>query len=129
MDTILKYYIKNASEMPWEIVLFEIGDLIGGQSAVGNLLMRLLGHVAVNEDIQDELFSEAKKVHEQLQSDIINLEHRSFLPLHEASVLETLRIASSPIVPHVATQDTTIQGLIKFYIFINLNFLSFRLSY
>ena len=115
--------------MPWEIVLFEIGDLIGGQSAVGNLLMRLLGHVAVNEDIQDELFSEAKKVHEQLQSDILNLEHRSFLPLHEASVLETLRVASSPIVPHVATQDTTIQGLIKFYIFINLNFLSFRLSY
>lgn len=108
--------------MPWEIVLFEIGDLIGGQSAVGNLLMRLLGHVAVNEDIQDELFSEAKKVQEQLQIDIINLDHRSFLPLHEASVFETLRIASSPIVPHVATQDTTIQGWIKFYIFINLNF-------
>ena len=40
----------------------------------------------------------------------INLSHRNGLPYTAAAIHEALRIASSPIVPHVAVRDTKIQG-------------------
>ncbi len=95
--------------------MFEIGDLIGGHSAVGNLLMRLIGHLAVNQSVQQDMHIEA---HNAINRDpnnnerLITLEYRPLMPLTEASILETLRIASSPIVPHVTNQDTTLQGMV-----------------
>lgn len=40
----------------------------------------------------------------------VTLFDRAHMPYTEAVVLEVLRTASSPIVPHVATQDTSIGG-------------------
>jgi len=116
LELMLEHYISNPSEMSWTICMFEIGDLIGGNSAVGNLLMRLIGHVAVNESVQEDMHIEAKNALEKdpNKEDLIVLEHRPLMPLTEASIFETLRIASSPIVPHVANRDTTLQGLHNF---------------
>lgn len=40
----------------------------------------------------------------------VNLFDRPVMPYTEATILETLRYSSSPIVPHVASQDTSIAG-------------------
>lgn len=99
--------------MSWPVLMYEIGDLIGGHSAVGNLLTRLIGFVALNDSVQKELYLEAVNTLKRKsdKSCLITLEDRPFMPLTEASILETLRIASSPIVPHVNREDTTLQGM------------------
>jgi cytochrome P450 family 307 subfamily A len=124
LDSMLEHFIEKPLEMNWTICMFEIGDLIGGHSAVGNLLMRLIGHLAVNQSVQQDMHIEAQNaINREPNNDerLINLEHRPFMPLTEASILETLRIASSPIVPHVANQDTTLQGMVYLPVFLLLN--------
>jgi cytochrome P450 family 307 subfamily A len=86
--------------------------------------MRLIGHLAVNQSVQQDMHIEAQNaINREPNNDerLINLEHRPFMPLTEASILETLRIASSPIVPHVANQDTTLQGMVYLPVFLLLN--------
>ncbi|CAG2103061.1 unnamed protein product [Medioppia subpectinata] len=111
LELMLEHYVRNPSSMSWTVCMYEIGDLIGGQSAVGNLLMRLIGFVAMNPSVQKELYIEAKNALKTRPSDddIITLDHRPVMPLTEASILETLRHTSSPIVPHVNRVDTKLQ--------------------
>ncbi len=133
LSLILEHFIENPLEMNWTICMFEIGDLIGGHTAVGNLLMRLIGHLAVNQSVQQDMHIEAQNVINRDPNNnerLITLEHRPLMPLTEASILETLRIASSPIVPHVANQDTTLQGIAYlpyFYYSIAFNSIIFTL--
>ncbi|XP_054161103.1 cytochrome P450 307a1-like [Oppia nitens] len=113
LELMLEHYVENpSSAMSWPIMLYEMGDLVGGHSAVGNLLMRLLGWVALNERVQQELYEEAVRALAKQPNDdrLIRLDHRPLMPVTEASILETLRLTSSPIVPHVNREDTTLQG-------------------
>lgn len=48
------------------------------------------------------LYEEAKQV------DLSRLDHRPELPVAEAALREALRLASSPIVPHVSREDTSL---------------------
>ena len=113
LELMLEHYVKDPSTMSWPVVMYEIGDLIGGHSAVGNLLMRLIGFVCLNPSVQNELHIEAinaLKRKEPNDERVITLNDRPFMPLTEASILETLRIASSPIVPHVNRETTSLEG-------------------
>lgn len=76
-------------------------DLLAGHSAVANILMKLLGHLALEPEAQDLLHEEAVS---KRKSEL----GRTSLPVAEAALLEALRFASSPIVPHVAREDTSI---------------------
>lgn len=89
-------------------VLYELEDFLGGHSAVGNMLMRAVGELCNNPDVM-------KQVQEEIQQTTggqrpVVLEDRPMMPYTESVLLETLRLSSSPIVPHVANQDTTIAG-------------------
>lgn len=139
LDVSLEHHFKEPTLYPWHVAVFEVLDLIGGSSAVGNLLMRLLGHLTLHPEFQELIFkesvraisrqkwmknvasmeqNEAKKVEpneedEEEECDfddtgipIVNLSHRRDMPLMDACIRETLRLGSSPIVPHVATRDT-----------------------
>ena len=126
LESLLEHYLNDPLSMSWSVLMYEIGDLIGGHSAVGNLLMRLIGFVALNSSVQQDLHLEAKNVLKRKSdnSSLITLDDRPFMPLTEASILETLRIASSPIVPHVNREDTTLQGMCQIiycYICMTLN--------
>lgn len=110
LDLSIEHHLKNPTAYPWDVSVFEVMDLIGGSSAVGNLLYRLLGHLAVNPDIQDDIRKEAEAALSPDSGGVINLDQRSKMPLTESCILETLRIASSPIVPHVAVKDSTVGG-------------------
>lgn len=89
-------------------VLFELEDFIGGHSAVGNMVMLALSMVATRPHVAQAIRDEAEEVTGGQR--LVRLYDKPDMPYTEATLFETLRVISSPIVPHVATEDTTIQG-------------------
>nr|ATB56332.1 CYP307A1 [Panonychus citri] len=110
LDLMYKYHIENPEDFTYEHFLLSIGDLVGGSAAISNMLMRILGHLAMDMEVQEEMYQEIAASAREHDTDIISIKHRPYIPLAEASILEALRLSSSPIVPHVPTQDTTIGG-------------------
>lgn len=102
LDSIIIEHLSKSTSMSLADYRVGFEDLLAGHAAVANILMRLLGHLALNRDIQDMICDEAK------QANVHNLDYKPSLPIAEASIQEALRLASSPIVPHVAREDTSI---------------------
>lgn len=102
LDSIIIEELKGKSLMSLEDYKVGFADLLAGHAAVANILLRVLGHLSLNPSYQELIYQEAK------ESNLLKLGHRPHLPVSEAALLEALRIASSPIVPHVARQDTSI---------------------
>lgn len=83
-------------------------DIIGGHTAIGNLLVKVLGFVATRPNVQKVAQEEIDSL--GIAGNFVGLENRRSLPYVEAIILETIRIIASPIVPHVANQDSSIAG-------------------
>ncbi|CAG7664503.1 unnamed protein product [Allacma fusca] len=92
--------------MTLDIALYAFEDIIGGHSAISNMLIRVMILLAQNPEVQEKIRAE---VFETAGRAPVNLFHR--LPYVEATVLEAVRHISSPIVPHVAVQDTTLDDV------------------
>lgn len=105
-DALLKSLITEESR---DTIIYMLEDFIGGHSAIGNLVLLALAYVVrypeigrrIQEEIDDVLGSEKRNVN---LSDIKNM------PFTVATIYEVLRHSSSPIVPHVATEDAVIAG-------------------
>nr|CAH7734882.1 unnamed protein product [Callosobruchus chinensis]CAH7738788.1 unnamed protein product [Callosobruchus chinensis] len=101
----LLMHLEEDSHLNWQHIIFELEDFIGGHSAVGNLVMvtlaEIVNHPEVSKRIQDEMdeVTGGKRCPSLADK-----------PYTEATIWETLRMASSPIVPHVASADTEIDG-------------------
>lgn len=89
-----------------DTALFSLEDILGGHSAIGNFLVKLLTFVVDNEEVQNKI---AKEI-EQLGKTNVTLDDRDKMPYTESVIMEALRLIASPIVPHVANQDTLISG-------------------
>ncbi|XP_025419275.1 cytochrome P450 307a1-like [Sipha flava] len=100
--------LRTEPGLSMDHVMFELEDFIGGHSAVGNLVMLALSLLAINPRVAQAIRDEAHRVtggHRE-----VRLYDKPDMPYTEATLFETLRVLSSPIVPHVASEDTTIQG-------------------
>lgn len=102
LDSIVLEHMSKVTSMSLADYKVGFSDLIAGHAAVANILIRLLGHLALDKKIQDMICEEARA------ADIHNLNQKPNLPVTEAAMQEALRVASSPIVPHVAREDTSI---------------------
>jgi len=100
---------ENANQLDWNHVLYELEDFLGGHSAIGNLLMRAVGELCSNPQVMANIQEEIDRTTGG-NSRPVTLEDRPNMPYTEAAILETLRLSSSPIVPHVAMQDTSVAG-------------------
>nr|ABI74778.1 cytochrome P450 CYP307A1 [Manduca sexta] len=89
-------------------IIFMLEDFLGGHSSVGNLVMLCLTAVARDPEIGRKIRAEIEGVTKGKRP--VALTDRSNLPYTEAAILECLRYASSPIVPHVATENAKING-------------------
>ncbi|XP_013141981.1 PREDICTED: cytochrome P450 307a1-like [Papilio polytes] len=89
-------------------IIFMLEDFLGGHSSVGNLVMLCLAAVARDADVGKKIKAEIDGVTKGKRA--VTLSDRSNLPYTEATILECLRYASSPIVPHVATEPAVIAG-------------------
>ncbi|XP_076356073.1 cytochrome P450 307a1-like [Tachypleus tridentatus] len=85
-----------------------VDDLCGGHSVLGNLWLWGLYLVAGYPEVKERIRTEVSRATEDRRNPC--LKDKSALPYTEAATLEILRVVSSPIIPHVATKDTNIQG-------------------
>ncbi|XP_065371023.1 cytochrome P450 307a1-like [Calliphora vicina] len=107
-DALLKSLLedKNVSR---DTIIYMLEDFIGGHSAVGNLVMMSLAYIAKNPSIGKQIQIEVDAISNKGQRKI-NLYDMENMPYTMATIYEVLRYSSSPIVPHVATEDTVIAG-------------------
>lgn len=106
-DALLIHLMEHPN-LSWEHILYELEDFLGGHSAVGNFTMLVLAAVVRNPEVGERIQKEVDAATGGTRN--VNLFDRTMMPYTEATILETLRSSSSPIVPHVASQDTTIAG-------------------
>ncbi|KAH8295273.1 hypothetical protein KR018_009465 [Drosophila ironensis] len=107
-DALLKS-LKEDTNVSRNTIIFMLEDFIGGHSAVGNLIMLALSYIAKNPSIGKQI---EKEVHiaSNKGSRRITLYDMNAMPYTMATILEVLRYSSSPIVPHVAMEDTVVAG-------------------
>lgn len=112
-DALLLHLESEESDLSWEHIIFELEDFLGGHSAVGNLVMLILANVVIHPGVQGKIQKECDDILEKSgrpRESLFTLDDTRDMPYSEAVIWETLRMASSPIVPHVATRDTEIGG-------------------
>lgn len=107
-DALLKSLLED-KDVSRNTIIFMLEDFIGGHSAVGNLVMLVLAYIAKNVDIGRRIQEEIDAIIEE-ENRSINLLDMNAMPYTMATIFEVLRYSSSPIVPHVATEDTVISG-------------------
>ncbi|XP_048513764.1 cytochrome P450 307a1-like [Athalia rosae] len=110
VNCLINHVASNAEpNISWGTALFALEDIIGGHAAVGNLLMKVLGYLVVNPQVQKRSQEEIDAA-EKSENRRVGLEQRGSMPYTESIVLEAIRLISSPIVPHVANQDSSVAG-------------------
>ncbi|XP_067009253.2 cytochrome P450 307a1 [Anabrus simplex] len=107
-DALLRH-LETDPNLNWEHIVFELEDFLGGHSAIGNLTMLTLAAAVRYPHVASRIQQEVDHVTEG-GARPLSMFDKPNMPYTEATILETLRTASSPIVPHVATQDTDIAG-------------------
>ncbi|XP_022233526.1 cytochrome P450 307a1 isoform X1 [Drosophila obscura] len=107
-DALLRS-LKEDQDVSRNTIIFMLEDFIGGHSAVGNLVMLALAYIAKNPTIGRRIEHEADIVSNKGRRRI-NLHDMDAMPYTMATIFEVLRYSSSPIVPHVAMEDTAIAG-------------------
>lgn len=107
LDGLLRV-LRDDATVDRNTIIFMLEDFLGGHSSVGNLVMLCLTAVARDADVGKKIKSEIESVTKGKRA--VSLSDRNSLPYTEATVLECLRYASSPIVPHVATENTSVSG-------------------
>jgi cytochrome P450 family 307 subfamily A len=124
LDSLMTYIDSKANATDTDVLssqsaLYALEDILGGHSAVANITLRILFDLALEGNL-----SSLMEVKQQLetcqcrmssspkdaQEAMISLEEKQELPWITASMHETIRHTCSPIVPHKATQDSTIGG-------------------
>lgn len=107
-------YVKNqeGNELTWDVALFALEDILGGHSAVGNFLMKLLAFLVKEPEVQKKMQQEIDSVAKTEDGAFKNIKisDRNKLPYTEGAIYEAIRLIASPIVPRVANQDSSING-------------------
>ncbi|CAH1158455.1 unnamed protein product [Phyllotreta striolata] len=104
----LLMHLEDDPNMNWQHIIFELEDFIGGHSAIGNLLMMTLVSIIQHPNVAQRIQQEVDEITGNTRAP--SLLDKSMMPYTEAVIWETLRKASSPIVPHVASTDTELFG-------------------
>lgn len=114
LESLIAHVQQNLEpKMEWETALFALEDIIGGHSATGNFLVKIFGFIGQLPEVQRRIQAEidATLAHKTAgNTQAIELTDRNKMPYTEAVVMEALRLIASPIVPHVANQDSTVGG-------------------
>jgi cytochrome P450 family 307 subfamily A len=100
--------LKADPKLNWQHILFELEDFLGGHSAVGNLIMLTLLCMIKFPRVKKKVEEEIEKVTNGTRN--VSMLDKAQMTYTEATIFETLRFLSSPIVPHVATEDTQLEG-------------------
>ncbi|XP_058063721.1 cytochrome P450 307a1-like [Anopheles bellator] len=92
-----------------DTIMYMLEDFLGGHSAIGNLVMLALGYIAKHPEVGKRIQREIDRITDNCSRNVTLYDTES-MPYTVATIFEVLRYSSSPIVPHVATEDTCIAG-------------------
>lgn len=87
-----------------------VDDLIGGHSALGNLMLWAFYFLAHEKEVQKKIKEEVKFA-TRGNTKMPELSDREQLKYVEATILEVLRMVASPMIPHAAVRDTLLSGM------------------
>lgn len=90
--------------------MFALEDIIGGHAAVANFVTKVIGFIAKNKEVQQHIQTEVDNLLMERCEKSVTIADRNKLIYTEATIMESLRLITSPIVPHVANQDSSIDG-------------------
>lgn len=107
-DALLRSLAQDP-EVNRNTIIFMLEDFLGGHSAIGNLVMLILGYVVLYPEIGERVQKEVDSVTDN-GSRKVTLFDIDKMPYTVSTIYEVLRYSSSPIVPHVATNDVAISG-------------------
>lgn len=107
-DALLKTLAEDET-VSRDTIIFMLEDFLGGHSAIGNLVMLALAFISRYPEIAREIQKEVDHITNN-GARKVNLYDTDTMPFTVATIYEVLRYASSPIVPHVATEDACISG-------------------
>ncbi|CAO1413422.1 unnamed protein product [Diamesa hyperborea] len=107
-DALLRS-LNLGEDISKDTIIFMLEDFIGGHSAIGNCVYLALGYIAKDPSIGRRIQEEVDKVTQNGQTKV-TLFDTDKMPFTIATIYEVLRYSSSPIVPHVATENTSIGG-------------------
>ncbi|XP_066996016.2 cytochrome P450 307a1-like [Anabrus simplex] len=98
--------------MSLDVAMFALEDIIGGHSALSCFVFKILGFITTLPEVQQRIQEEVDAVTCVGGVNVrpVELGDRTAMPYTEAVALEALRLIASPIVPHVANQDSSISG-------------------
>ncbi|KAI5749813.1 hypothetical protein M8J76_010360 [Diaphorina citri] len=110
VDSLLErvYNNRDKAKMDLNTALFSLEDIVGGHTAISNFIMKTLGFLVNHPNVQAKIQKEVDAI--TLISRDVTLADRKQMPYTEATILESIRMIASPIVPHVATQNSSIGG-------------------
>lgn len=107
IDSLIQHVKSDAEpKFDWNTALFALEDIVGGHSAVANFVVKLLGYVVKNPSVQKRMQAEIDGVVSSNKT--ISLSNKNEMQYTQAVIMEAIRLIASPIVPHVANQDSTI---------------------
>lgn len=112
VDSLIQYVkSKEKPDMSWDTALFALEDIIGGHSAVGNFLVKVLGYLVKEPEVQKQIQEEIDNITWVGNSHRnVTIFDKNSMPYTESVIFEAIRLIASPIVPRVANQDCTISG-------------------
>jgi len=96
--------------------LYALEDILGGHCAVAIITLRIINDLAKNNKNEEEGNYSAQEIIQRELEDIIgsgkivSLDSKKDLHWMTAAMHETIRLTCSPIVPHQASKDSTING-------------------
>lgn len=107
-DALLKSLLEDP-DVTRDTIIYMLEDFLGGHSAIGNLVMLTLGYIVQNPEIGRKIQEEVDQTTNNGRR-TVTLNDTEAMPYTVSTILEVLRYSSSPIVPHVATEDVCIAG-------------------
>ncbi|XP_003747196.2 cytochrome P450 2U1-like [Galendromus occidentalis] len=112
VDMLLLHQRNNKGHTAEEVlgkldIEVAVGDLLGEFPALANMMIWGLWIPATEPEDQEKLREECENI---VSSDVPTASSKKDLVYGEAVMYEVLRLVSSPIIPHVANENTDIQG-------------------
>ena len=106
----------NEVKIDRPIALYALEDILGGHCAVGNITLRIINDLAKNNrNIEENNKSAQRIIQREVDANIghgkfVTLDNKKDLHWMTAAIHETIRLTCSPIVPHQASKDSSING-------------------
>lgn len=108
LDNLLKTVkFGNNPDFTWNTAFYALDGILGGHSAIANLIIKIFAFIAKEPKVQKNIQEEIDQV---VGSRQLKISDQKNMPYLHATVIEAIRLIVSPILPRVASRNTFIKS-------------------